>query len=125
MEHWETTVRKLASPPRHPSTGQLGSSNVPMVWICVTFNPEVAIDLLKQQIDKHPKVKSGNTISHMFTPKGKNPNQYMPEFYRDVHCEVVLVLFTKYINVVIDLNTRQKIGEVIQVMSALGVHHVH
>jgi hypothetical protein len=119
IEYWETMVRKLASPPRHPFTGQLGSSNIPMLLIGLIFNPEVIIDL-KQQIDKYLKVKSSNTIFHMFAPKRENMNQYMPVFYRDVHCKVVLVLFTKYTNVVTDLNTRHGIGKDYTIQSMLS-----
>jgi hypothetical protein len=120
MDHWETTVRKLASPPRDPFTGQLGSSNIPMSPADVAFNPEVAIDILKQQINKYSTVKSSNIIFHAFTPKGENPNQSMPEFYGDAHCGAVLASFTKYANVATDPNARDGIGMggLIQVLSA-------
>jgi hypothetical protein len=125
MEYWETTVRKLAIQSPRSFAGQFGFLNTPTSP--TTFNPEVAIDLLKQQVDKYTEVESSNTIFHAFRATGDDSNQYQPEFYGDVHCEAVLASFVKYAGVVMDSNTGRGIGtrEFIQVMSALGVHHVH
>jgi hypothetical protein len=105
MEHWETTVRKLAVETPTGPHQLLTNANRSMVprrtgGCSSLFNAQAIIDFFKMKIDEYAKLEQSDAIFHAFKPKPDAPNTYEPYFYGNVHCEAVLASLSEYIGCV-------------------------
>jgi hypothetical protein len=93
MEHWMTTVKKLATWQSTPQPSTSDSARVTQ-----GFNSDIIIGNIQAQIIEYTKIGDVDNIFHAF-------NHENPLFYGSDHCEVIVSALAKYVDALLDDST--------------------
>jgi hypothetical protein len=100
MEHWKTTLEKLAVQTPIGTLQPLTSADPFEVLKrgggALSFDAQAVIRFLDNKIHQCAKLNGSDPIFHVFKLQENSPNSYDPSFYGNVHCEATLASLMEY-----------------------------